>query len=162
MPVQLSVQVRNATLVEKRFEDFTKEVPQIGAGRLRGRLESAKTFIARYPPLWAGGRPGGWRSDKQRRYVLWAIRQGIIKVPYQRTGYYGSHWIIDKIDNGYRLRFTGPSKYRWVSGGARGEDQARIHQGRWAHIRAATEQAVNGLPKEIQDNIIMVARRRGM
>lgn len=162
MPVQLSVKVRGATLVAKKFEDFTGEVKQISAGRLRGRLEAAQKLVAKYPSRYAGEPPHHWASEKQRRYVMFAIAQGWIKVPYRRTGKYADSWQIDKLpDNtGYMLRSTYPAA-QYIAGNAYGQMQYHIHQTRWAKLRDATEQSIEKLPEEIQDNIAMVARRRG-
>lgn len=38
-----------------------------------------------YPPERAGSTPFEFATDKQRRYFWWAVSQGKIKVPYQRT-----------------------------------------------------------------------------
>lgn len=161
MPVQLSVQVRNAKLVEKRFEDLTKEIPEIAEGRLRGRMVSAQKRVSTYPPTYAGEPPHHWASEKQRRYVMWAIRNGTIKVPYQRTGKYGESWKIEKVKGGYKLFSTYPVA-KWIAGTARDpEMQYHIHKTRWAPLRVAMEEALEGLPKEIQNSVTMIARKRG-
>jgi hypothetical protein len=103
---------------------------------------------------------------------MWAIREGIIKVPYQRTGTYGSAWNIVKTDasrgnsEGYALvgeavnKETGLEYTKYVSGSAYGTAQARIHQGRWPLLRDVIEEAMKELPKEISNDVVMVARRR--
>jgi hypothetical protein len=163
MGVRLSMTVRNAVLVEKRFEDFAGEVKKVGAGRLRGRLESARKMVSTYPALYAGEPPHHWASEKQRRYVMWAISTGNLKVPYQRTGKYGDSWQIIKLPdgNGYMLRSNYPAA-KFIAGNAYGQMQYHLHQGRWMTLRAAMETAVEGLPQDIQENISMVARRTGM
>lgn len=40
----------------------------------------------------AGPLPGGFYTEKQRRYVLWAIRSGVIVVPYERTNKLSESW----------------------------------------------------------------------
>jgi hypothetical protein len=40
----------------------------------------------------AGPLPGGFYTEKQRRYVLWAIRNGVIAVPYRRTNQLSESW----------------------------------------------------------------------
>jgi len=34
-------------------------------------------------------------SDRQRRYFFWALREGIINVPYRRTGALAAGWKVD-------------------------------------------------------------------
>jgi hypothetical protein len=143
MAVQLSVTVR-ANLVSKKFENLAKEIPDVGAGRLRGRLVSAHTKLIRYPP----------ELPNQR---------------YRRTGTYRRAWKIVKVDmpsgKGYRLTGRAVQKGRdytkYVSGSAYGTNQARIHQGRWLKLRDAADEAVAGLPQEISQRVKMVSRRQG-
>lgn len=71
------------------------------------------------------------RTAKQRRYFFWALAQGIIKVPYQRSGKMQQNWTWEmetladglhgKVGNNYK-----PTRY--VQSEA---FQARIHQGNW-------------------------------
>jgi hypothetical protein len=37
------------------------------------------------PVYTLNGKPSKFKTEKQRRYVLWAIRTGAIRVPYRRT-----------------------------------------------------------------------------
>lgn len=50
--------------------------------------------IARYPPS-PEGRPQPFKTDKQRRYFFWALRNGKITVPYRRTGTAGRKWTTE-------------------------------------------------------------------
>jgi hypothetical protein len=164
MPVRLQISVRNGELVRKDLEDLSdKDAPKVSAGRIFGRLEGARKRVTRYPPKFQGPYP--WVSDKQRRYVMMMIRRGVIKVPYERTFKYRDAWRIIKTERGYALVGRAAQKGReytkYVSGSAYGTNQARIHQGRWTPLRDAVEEAVSRLPKEIADDIVMVARRRG-
>lgn len=158
--IQLSAQVRNANLVSKNFEDLTKDIPDVSKSRFWGRIEKARKVLANYPSKYAGKPKHEWVSEKQRKYVMWAIRQGIIKVPYKRSGRYGQKWEIVKLENGYMLKNTYAAA-RWIAGTARGEPQARIHQTRWAAMRPTVEDVMQELPKEVQKHITMVARKRG-
>jgi len=164
MPVRLSVLLRNGEMVKQDLEDLAGvDGPKVSAGRIFGRLEGARKRVTKYPPAFKGPYP--WVSDKQRRYVMMMIRRGEIKVPYQRTYKYRDAWKVVKTERGYALVGTAAGKRgeytKYVSGDAYGEHQARIHQGRWAGLRDAVEEALTRLPKEIADDIVMVARRRG-
>lgn len=158
--IQLSVQVRNARLVEKKHEDLTKEIVDISRGRIYGRLTGTAKKMMTYPAPYAGQPKHEWVSEKQRRYVMWAIKTGLIKVPYQRTQKYANAWRVIRLENGYMLTNLMPYA-RWVGGTARGGAQARIHQTRWLIMRDVIEESLQGLPKDIQDHITMVSRKRG-
>jgi hypothetical protein len=171
MPVRLSVTLRDTKPLQKDLEDIAANVgPAAGLASIRERLETARAKLAAQPggvtpsPFYEPNGPNPWVSEKQRRYVMMAIRRGIIKVPYERSGKYAGGWQVREValksGRGYQL--YNPRKYaKWVGGSAYGTDQARIHQKRWASLRDTTEEALAGLPKEIADDIVMVARRRG-
>lgn len=165
MAVRLSVSIRNARLVGKNVEDLKKDVKDVSAGRLRGRLEGARVRLVRYPAPFRGRYP--WVSEKQRRYVIAAIRRGDIKVPYVRTGTYGRAWKVIKTGEGYALtgeaisRRDGRDYTKYVGGDAYGTRQARVHQGRWALMRDEVERSLQQLPREIRNDVVMVARRKG-
>jgi hypothetical protein len=159
MPVRLSVSLRNGELVKKDLEDLANvEAPRISAGRIFGRLESARIKLIRAPAAFKGPYP--WKSEKQRRFVMMMIRRGEIQLPYRRSGEYQRRWKVIKTERGYAL--TNPLlSAKWVGGSAYGTEQARIHQKRWPLLRDVVEESVAQLPKEIADDIVMVARRRG-
>jgi hypothetical protein len=102
------------------------------------------------PPL-----PGSFEfvSDKQRRYVMWAIKAGTIQVPYRRRhsgGIGGS--ITTKVSTLGRDMVgtigTNMVYAPWVISdraiGDRGP-QARIHQGRWWTLQGVFKAAQNSI-----------------
>jgi hypothetical protein len=158
MAVRITVRPRNVELVKKGLEDFTGETVKVSKGRLYGRMAAARAKVIKQPARFQGPYP--WKTEKQRRYVMWAIRHGVIVVPYKRTGEYARRWQIASLDDGYRLENPLPHA-KYVGGSAYGDKQARIHQKRWALLRDAIEEALAELPKEVADHIVLVARRRG-
>ena len=46
--------------------------------------------VAVYPP--AQPKPMQWKSERQRRFVLAALHDGTIQIPYRRTGTLGRRW----------------------------------------------------------------------
>ena len=86
-----------------------------------------------------------FKSAKQRRYFFWALKQGVITVPYHREGKLGQSWTtkIDETGSGmYGKIGTNLSYAKWVQSA---ESQARIHQGNWL----TDEQAFNKRRGEI-------------
>lgn len=82
--------------------------------------------IQNYPPQ--SGKKMQWASDKQRRYVIGAIRRGEIQVPYRRSGDYGGSFQKIPIPDGVSLASQLPSAPY-----VRGMDppQAAYHRGNW-------------------------------
>ena len=96
-----------------------------------------------YPPPSRG--KVTFKSAKQRRYFFWALKQGVITVPYVRTGKLGQSWNthVDETGSGmYGKIGTNYGPAKWVQSA---ESQARIHQGNWL----TDEQAFNKRRGEI-------------
>jgi hypothetical protein len=83
---------------------------------------------------------------------------------YVRTGNMFYHWFIVPVEDiGYQIGNSatkdGTAYPKFVVGDAYGTSQAWMHKGRWPRFRDVTEEELESLPKEIQDQILMVARR---
>ena len=161
MAVTLSVQVKNATLKRQGLEHLRQEIPNIGAQRIYETLKRAQDQLKK--PGRKPTYPIQWDSERQRRasFATDGFGRGI---PTKRSNAYIKAWKIrrnpssQKVQAGYSL--INDSLYaRYVGGSAYGDGQSRIHQGRWPLVRDVMERQVAKLPKSIEDNIGMVARR---
>ena len=98
-----------------------------------------KGYIARYPPK----RPREMRfTDRQRRFFFWALRQGIIEVPYQRGQSPGSEdlsqrWTIKLRQHGLTAIVGNNASYvRYVQDRDR---QSSYHKGNWQTAQDVAE-----------------------
>jgi hypothetical protein len=161
----LALDVSDARLVERAYEDLTGEIIDVARDRARNAMFNLRTRLAFYPPQYTGRMPGGFKTLKQRRYFFWALKQGIIQVPYQRTGAYGRGWQITEFPNAFLLTGNARQGERtytgWVAGDVTGKYQARIHRGRWTTVPTAVEQTLKPLPQEITNRTMQVVHRRG-
>jgi len=82
-----------------------------------------------YPPKFVGPYP--WVSEKQRRYVMAAIRRGEIQVPYRRTGTIANSWSAVRVRPSQWRLYNSAQYADYVVGNRFGKRQARIHRGRW-------------------------------
>lgn len=165
MSVRISI-TTNARLVAKNLETLNSQVLQISAGRIRGRMEGARRKLSRYPERYSGTPEHRWASERQRRYVMAAIREGTISVPYSRTGRYGDHWRVVKKDEsrgraGYSLT-NDLDEARYIAGNSDGGEQYHLHAGRWPLARTVVEEEIAALPGEILDAIYLSGRRMGL
>lgn len=102
--------------------------------------ETLKRIMAEYPPV--SRRPQPFKTDKQRRYVFWALRKGLIVIPYYRGQNPRSEdmkhrWAINRIARGVELR-NNASYVQLVHGWQR---QADYHKGTgWRTDRSVIEQ----------------------
>lgn len=94
-----------------------------------------------YPPERHGKQP--FKTDKQRRYFFYAIRKGLIEVPYIRRININSqnmraHWEIKPLDNGFTQVIGNPVAYsRYTHGNTK---QSRYHKTtRWKTVAQVTK-----------------------
>ena len=167
--VSASVELRGFKMVEKRFESFTAGAVQVGVKTIYDLVWKWRNILATYPPPYAGEPPMEWVSEKQRRFVLWAIRTGKIKVPYHRTGAYGWNWRVKRdrsvaASEGVVYQLYNTVKYsKFVGGGiTEAEPQAPIHRTRWVALLNALDALRQEIPNTIQSEIALTARRTGL
>lgn len=79
-----------------------------------------------------------WVSDKQRRFVIAAIRTGDIQVPYQRTGQTGVSYAKIPASDGIIVRSGLPSA-AYTRGSTEGP-AAPYHRGTWPSHEELAEQ----------------------
>jgi len=131
--MRLSIRVRGE-LVRQGLENLQAEIPAVG----RRRIRTIANRIVRRMQYYPSERPGQ---------------------TYQRTGGM-MKWRIEELTNrGYQLRVI-PDYAPFVIGDAYGTSQAWMHKGRWPVFRDVSEEELQALPKEILDEIVMVARRQ--
>ena len=133
---QLSIQINNADIVRRGLQDLSAEIPKIGRLQIYQTAQAIVRRMKVYPPE----RPGQ---------------------TYIRTGRLGGGWMIIPNTNGYTTRNNVPYT-KYVVGNAYGLEQAWMHEGRWNLLRDVQEEEVAKLPKAIEDEITMVARRVGL
>lgn len=99
--------------------------------------------------------PQPFKTDRQRRWFFWALKEGIITVPYARTG---------RLANSWRARRDGWS--HWVLENSavyaalvvgRGQ-QARYHEGHWWTAEDIIADDVPELTKELTEEIVGLAK----
>ena len=71
------------------LEPTIKTLQRIGDKKSRTRALTAAAVVVEnqvrtYPPVRKKKQP--FKTDKQRRYFFYALKRGLIKVPYRRDG----------------------------------------------------------------------------
>lgn len=110
-------------------------MPELEAG-----IEQAATLVreaeATYPQRGEyhmfGDNPAPFFSLKQKKYFFWALRAGIIQIPYVRTGEYGEAWrtAVERVSRGIQATISNASPIAKLLQGGPGE-QARMFEGTW-------------------------------
>jgi hypothetical protein len=83
--------------------------------------------IAQYPPSPAG-RKQGFKTDKQRRYFFWALKNGKITLPYKRTGTLGRKWTTSVSADGRTGRVGNNTPYARVVQDSSYEKYSHYHK----------------------------------
>lgn len=138
---QLSISVHNAELVRKGLQDLGAEIPKIGRLQIY-RTEQA--IVRRMKMYWTNNDPPALPS-------------------YQRSGDLANGYTITPTTNGYRIGNNTPYT-KWVAGNAYGLEQAWMHAkpGRHKLLRDVSDEEIEKLPPEIEQEISTVARRLGL
>ena len=135
--MQLSI-TSNVGLVRQGLQDLSAGIPKIG----RRRIFDAMNRITREMEGYPAERPNQ---------------------TYHRTGNLGASWDVRRLDDGYQIvntaRARGRAYAHYVVGNAYGTGQAWMHQGRWPVFRGVVDAEIEKMPREIADEIDMVARR---
>ena len=152
--MQLTLKVKGE-LVRQGLQDLSAELPKIGRRQIRTMMERVKRVVQSYPP----------EPPHRVKYGSHSIL-GTIITHSGRTGNYGAGWKIDSVTNGYTIA-NDVSYAIYVSGDAYGNRQRTWKFGSmkaygWHNTRDVVEAEVEKLPQEIEDEIVMVARRKGL
>ena len=137
------------------FDELNKRLkdPQIRAFA-KDAMDQATALVAyeaaRYPPQITG-RPYPWKSQKQRRYVIAAIRRGEIVVPYRRTGTLGQRWESKVKWNGKELIGEVSNKTAYAPY-VQGLEQNPFHkEGGWQVLTDVAEKQMNAITAFFHD-----------
>ncbi len=163
--IEIGVEVVGGEVVQKRFEDFSAELPRVGRITL---LNVARAIVRRMkeePSEFEG--KNEYLSPEQRMYLAIAMKRGEIKIPRPRTHRFAKGWKIQREDDGYSVigsavDDSGFDYATLVAGDPNrmGAGQSPLHQGRWPNIYDVMFEVIENLPEEAQDSVQAAARRR--
>lgn len=87
--------------IERDPVDYSKMIPEL-LQVLKDVAGDVRLALASPPPekpkKLSGPLPGGFYTEKQRRYVIAAIKSGHIQVPYLRTGKLPKAWTVSEVE----------------------------------------------------------------
>ncbi|MGQ9491727.1 MAG: hypothetical protein ACUVS6_13725 [Anaerolineae bacterium] len=148
----------------KGIEQLTAKLGRLAAFNLlrpamHDSLNTLWGDLAQYPRPPERGAFTGFKSDKQRRWFFAALRQGLIQVPYVRTGTLGRSWTqrIDLTADGMVGRVGTNIAYApFVQDRER---QAEIHRGRWQTVQDVLHKRTVWIVRRFQRQINAALRR---
>jgi hypothetical protein len=126
-----TVRINGLTPLLKKLE--TLEQMQ---GAKRGLAEAANLLhskLATYPPVRTQAQP--FKTKKQRAYFFYALKKGLITVPYRRDGNLGKRWTVQGV--GTMRVVVGINRKGWAY--VQGGKQSKYHEGNWLTVNQAAK-----------------------
>ena len=117
----MSIRIEGLEPLQARIEKLTKFKSTIAAIADAGKYIKKKARL--YPPK--PGRKQPFKTDKQRRFFFWALRNGSIQVPYRRTRTLKGGWNNVASNGGFRQIISNEVPYAPLVQGA--GSQAQYH-----------------------------------
>jgi len=130
----------HAETIDGSIEDFVKE-----------HRAGFKSFG--YPAQKKGPQP--FKTDRQRRFFFWALRTGVIEVPYKRTGVLASSWRATKQGDAFWSLENSAAYAALVVG--RGE-QSFYHLNQWWVAEDIVEEDMPELTKDLTKDLLDLAK----
>lgn len=155
MPASLQYEFQGYNRVRNSLRKLASEWRETTDGTVGGWTKDQRAGMKGYgyPPQRNAPQP--FKTERQRRWFFWALANGVITVPYQRTG---------RLANSWRARRQGWSD--WILENSQayaalvvGRDkQARYHEGHWWIAEEIIEEDVKDLTTDLSDEIVDLAR----
>ena len=98
--------------------------------------------LKRYPAEYGGSPPfEGFKTDKQRRYFFYALKAGIISVPYKRgkAAGLGGSWTTEIRGSGGNMVGVVGTNMPYAKYVQNRPDQYYMHIGRWTTVQDVSE-----------------------
>lgn len=154
----------------KELRDLINAMPDAALKAGEAAMEKTLLYLhgqlPPYPPPPLPGNAAKFWTDKQRRFFFAAVKKGLIKVPYRRTGTLGRQFTTETrhVDDGIEGEIGTATPYApWVvgpdypgevfAGKNNGQPmyQARIHENRWWQFDEVIYKALPEAEKQFAD-----------
>ena len=98
--------------------------------------------------------PQPFKTERQRRWFFWALKNGIINVPYKRTGIMASSWRATKRgDSDWVIENSAAYTALVVGRGT----QAQYHKNHWWVAQDIIEEETPDLTRKLTEEILELA-----
>ena len=157
MTVALSYEFKSFNRVENGLRALASQNKKQTDETLGEWTKAGRAYLKGYGYPSQTGNPQPFKTDRQRRWFFWALKAGIITVPYSRTG---------RLANSWRAVRRGPSDWviensaayaALVVGAGR---QARYHEDNWWTAESLIKPRVSSLTTQLATDLVALAGRR--
>lgn len=127
-----------------------KLAPETVPGAIGRGLDNAgarvQAFMQVYPATRRQAQPP--KTDLQRRFIHWAVRNGVVGIPYGRTGALAAGWQVEASGNVRTI--LNENDHADI---VQGPGQAGYHSGNWRTVDDGAEMAGPVLAEEMESAI---------
>jgi len=140
--------------LHEKLLNLSRHLPKVTARGIFKWAKATRAILKSTPYPNKNTKKMVWQSDKQRRYVMAAIRDGRIKVPYRRTGNLANRWKVVRTTEGVII--TNSADYSvYVVGDAVGFGQNKhFHRGRWWKGRSVVDKEAPKMVDYVKKEIL--------
>lgn len=130
-----NMEVKGFNRVANKLRTLAAKMDEITSDEIYKWAQQTRADLKAEPYPAKNEKSKTWASDKQRKYVMAAIREGRIQVPYRRTGGLANRWSAARTTKGAVIRNS--ARYaKYVVGDEQGLGQNKeFHKGRWYQAR---------------------------
>ena len=140
--------------LHEKLLQLSRHMPEVSARGVLKWAKATRAILKSTPYPARNTKKMKWQSDKQRRFVMAAIRRGQIKVPYVRSGNLANRWKVIRTPTGAIIANSADYSV-YVVGDAVGYGQNRhFHRGRWWKGRTVIDKEAEKLPDYVAKEII--------
>jgi hypothetical protein len=147
-----TIELNSFEELARRIEELPLLALEAAEAAMHVALMTLHGELPEYPPRPAPGLASQFWTPRQRRWFFWALRKGMIQVPYRRTETLGRQFTeqVTRDEKSVTGQLGTATPYApWVVGPdypgetIRGQTmhQARIHQNRWWQFQAVMDEA---------------------
>jgi hypothetical protein len=150
MTANFKLDIHGYNRVENALRRLAVELPPVTNRVAYKWAQNTRAVLKSTPYPERNNQRMRWVSERQRRYVMAAIRRGDIQVPYNRTGNLANRWSAAQTPTGAVIRNSaGYAEY--VIGDARtGSGQYWMHRNRWWRAREIINREAPKLTKTLK------------
>jgi len=158
VPVQLTIKEQGSSELRRKLEKFRVLMPRETKADILDNLKLASVELQKPAPK--PSYPISWDSEKQRRAFFASDGFGG-GIPYVRTGRGSKAWQVQELATGGTL--SNPTKQAvYIWGDNNGQNQSRIHKGRWPLFKKVVDRLKKTAPPSVQSVITGLIRRLGL
>lgn len=157
---ELRIEIQGLREAQRRlaaFPDLYRKGVRMGMEAATARLQHD---LAEYPEQ-IRGRKAVFKTLKQRRYFFWALRNGIIQVPYRRTVTLGRRWTTKITESGNTItgKVGNNTRYARIVQGPAGEQSREMAARRWQGADKVLAKNRKAIEQDFRDAMDYIVRQ---